>query len=65
MDNLRAHRTSKTQKIMEKIKFLFNASYTPEFNPIEYIFNQLKRMVRYEISGSIDDLIIRIINKLK
>ena len=49
MDNCKAHKNKIALKMMTKIQFLFNAPYSPEFNPIEYIFNSLKFEVRRKI----------------
>ena len=65
MDNCAAHKNAIAQKMMMKIKFLFNAPHTPEFNPIEYIFNTLKAEVREKLVYSREELIIRIIQKIR
>ena len=42
LDNARAHYSKNTLKLKEKMNILFNAPYSPKFNPIELIFNILK-----------------------
>ena len=51
--------------MMERVRFLFNAPYSPEFNPVELIFNIIKKMVKESISLTEEDLIIRVINKIR
>ena len=47
LDNLGAHKTSETVKVMQDdaADMLFIPSYTPEFSPIENWFSHLKRIV--------------------
>ena len=48
MDNLAVHRSKITKEAMEKLKItpIFNAPYSPQFNPIEFVFNQVKTSFR-------------------
>ena len=44
MDNLSAHISEKSTKEMDKLgfKYIFNVAYSPEYNPIEFVFSKLK-----------------------
>ena len=44
MDNHPAHRSKETVKFMDyhDIKYIFNVSYSPQFNPIESVFSKVK-----------------------
>ena len=46
MDNVKFHSSKCTCAALEQAKLepLFNAPYTPEWNPVEYIFSKVKRM---------------------
>jgi len=45
MDNCTSHKTSLTMKVMqeERCHLLFTASNSPEFSPVENLFQLLKR----------------------
>lgn len=45
MDNLAVHRNEGVRSEMKKLKItpIYNAPYSPEYNPIEYTFNQVKK----------------------
>ena len=45
VDNLGVHKTPKVMKTYEElgIEPIFNSTYSPQFNPIEVIFSQVKR----------------------
>ena len=45
MDNLSVHHNSEVLATMERLnfKYIFNAPYSPEFNPIEFVFAKVKR----------------------
>ena len=45
MDQLNTHTSDKTTKTMKELGFrwVFNVSYSPEWNPIELVFAQVKR----------------------
>ena len=46
MDNLGSHRNQDNRKLMERLGItpIFNVSYSPEFNPIEGTFADVKRV---------------------
>jgi transposase len=50
MDNLSVHRSKKCKSHMEELgfKYVYNASYMPQFNPIEYSFSKFKKGFRAE-----------------
>lgn len=45
MDNARIHHTKIINENVKK-KFIYNVPYSPEFNPIEYVNNELKRQIK-------------------
>ena len=50
MDNLKVHRTPDVQKVMAELDFSYCMApiYSPDYNPIEYYFSMLKRLVKRE-----------------
>jgi transposase len=48
MDNLSAHRSEKSKAEMARLGFrcIFNVPYSPEFNPIEFVFSKVKQRFR-------------------
>lgn len=47
MDNASIHRTERFEAFFQKeFTFLFNAPYSPDLNPIEMLFGDLKRTIR-------------------
>ena len=50
MDNLRVHTTPEVKDLMAELKFTYCMSpfYSPDYNPIEYYFSMLKRLVKRE-----------------
>ena len=50
MDNLSVHKTEATYKAYRHldIRPLFNLPYSPEYNPIESVFSQVKRIFNRE-----------------
>ena len=48
MDNLSVHRSLLVREHMDalKIKYVFNAPYSPDYNPIEFVFHMLKTEYR-------------------
>ena len=48
MDNLSAHKSDKSKEEMNKLKFrwIFNVPYSPEYNPIEFVFSKVKQKFR-------------------
>ena len=45
MDNLTVHKTQAVQDFMRKskIEWIWNVPYSPDFQPIETVFSQVKR----------------------
>ena len=45
MDNLSCHTSTDTLKTMKDLgyKWVFNCTYSPEYNPIEFTFSKVKR----------------------
>ena len=45
MDNFSAHKIDKSKKEMARLGFrwMFNVPYSPEFNPIEFVFSKVKQ----------------------
>ena len=50
MDNLRVHTTPEVKELMVELNFTYCMSpfYSPDYNPIEYYFSMLKRLVKRE-----------------
>ena len=50
MDNLKVHITPAVKEVMAELKFTYCMSpfYCPDYNPIEYYFSMLKRLVKRE-----------------
>ena len=48
MDNLSAHRSEKSKVEMARLGFrcIFNVPYSPEYNPIEFVFSKVKQRFR-------------------
>ena len=48
MDNLSAHKSDKSKVEMAKHGFrcIFNVPYSPEYNPIEFVFSKVKQKFR-------------------
>ena len=48
MDNLQVHRSAKTIEYMNSLGLIpiFNASYSPEYMPIELVFSQVKQVYK-------------------
>ena len=44
MDNLTAHTSNKSKEAMNKLgfRYIYNVAYSPDFNPIEFIFSKVK-----------------------
>lgn len=70
LDNARIHHSKIVQEYVtnNKLNFLFNVPYSPEFNPIEFMFSKLKRNIRnYSNNDQLSTLISNIkssINKV-
>ena len=48
MDRLSVHRCRQVQSVMRDLKFewIFNASYSPDYNPIEGVFAIVKNYIK-------------------
>ena len=49
LDNAKIHKSKIIQKYLEtqsKLKFIYNVAYSPEYNPIEYVFSKTKTQIR-------------------
>lgn len=59
MDNATIHKTKTFTEDMKKqnVKLIYNVPYSPQFNPIEYMFNPLKMNMKNEFIGSEKELI--------
>ena len=61
MDNLAAHKSekSKTEMAMLGFRCIFNVPYSPEYNPIEFVFSKVKQKFRTlrarKLAGVIQD----------
>ena len=55
MDNLSVHRAKKTLEYMRDRGFevLFNAAYSPEYMPIEFVFSVVKRKFKQQKTNAI------------
>ena len=69
MDNLSAHRSEKSKVEMAKLGFrcIFNVPYSPEYNPIEFVFSKVKQKFRTlrarKIAGIIQDSHLSIVRQ--
>ena len=50
MDNLTVHKTQAVQDLMRelKIEWIWNVPYSPDFQPIETVFSQVKSTFKNE-----------------
>ena len=68
-DNACIHHSKivKEYLLNNKIKYFFNVPYTPEYNPIEFIFSKLKRFIKnnYLNNNSLINLKNNVINSFK
>ena len=65
-DNVSFHKTKNVIKEINKSnKVIFIPPYSPEFNPIEFVFSEIKRKLRYKTFMNIIELNKYIIKKLK
>jgi len=48
MDNLAVHKSEKSKEEMTKLgfRFIWNVPYSPEYNPIEFVFSKVKQKFR-------------------
>ncbi len=59
MDNARFHKTDRTQELIEATvaKLLFLPPYSPDYNPIEHDFANIKRLRKYNSDKTLEDII--------
>ena len=59
LDNARIHKTRRTRELIEAsgAEVLFLPPYSPDYNPIEHDFANIKRLREYNADISIDDVI--------
>ena len=45
MDNLSSHTSERSKQAMRDrgFRWVYNVPYSPEYNPIEFVFSQIKR----------------------
>ena len=50
MDNLQVHKTEAVQALMRELKmeWIWNVPYSPDFQPIELVFSQVKRLFKQD-----------------
>jgi putative transposase len=59
MDNVPFHKSVKTKELIEQkgATLLFLPPYSPDFNPIEHDFANIKKRREYDSGTSLDNLI--------
>ena len=59
LDNARLHKTPKTRQLIEAsgASLMFLPPYSPDYNPIEHDFANIKRIQQYQTEMSIEDII--------
>lgn len=59
MDNARLHKTPRTRELIEAVgaKLMFLPPYSPDYNPVEHDFANIKRKREYHPEKSIEDII--------
>ncbi|MYC74213.1 IS630 family transposase [Candidatus Poribacteria bacterium] len=59
LDNAKIHKTRRTRQLIEAsgAEVLFLSPYSPDYNPIEHDFANIKRLREYNADISIDDVI--------
>ena len=66
MDNASIHKSKDyMQKLSKFYNVMYNAPYTPQFNPIEFAFSKLKCIVRKSKPKTEQDLVTKILNACK
>ena len=48
MDNMRVHKNKEVIELMDKLRItpIFSPPYSPDYNPIEFVFSKLKRIAK-------------------
>lgn len=59
MDNARLHKTPRTRELIAAtgVELMFLPPYSPDYNPIEHDFANIKRKREYHPEKSIEDII--------
>ena len=59
LDNARLHKTPKTRQLIEAsgASLMFLPPYSPDYNPIEHDFANIKRIQQYQTEMAIEDII--------
>ena len=59
MDNARIHKTERTRELIEAVgaEILFLPPYSPDYNPIEHDFANIKRLREYNADIPLDEVI--------
>ena len=59
LDNAKIHKTYRTRELIEAsgAEVLFLPPYSPDYNPIEHDFANIKRLREYNADKSIDEVI--------
>jgi len=67
MDNLSAHKSSKTRILIESVgaKIQFLPAYSPDLNPIELMWSKVKNLLRKAEARTPEDLISAVKDSLK
>ena len=69
MDNLSAHTSNKSKDAMRELgfRYIYNVAYSPDFNPIEFVFSKVKQKFRrlraQKIVGTVQDSYETLIEK--
>jgi transposase len=66
MDNARIHHAKIIQEFVKqkKLKIIYNAPYSPEFNPIEKVFSKMKSIIQKYDNSNCTNLVNNVINSL-
>lgn len=67
MDNLSAHKSSKTQELIESVgaKIQFLPAYSPDLNPIELMWSKVKNLLRKAEARNPKELLQAVDDSLK
>ena len=59
MDNARVHKTTETQALIQArgASLLYLPPYSPDYNPVEHKFANIKRLRSYNADKPIEDII--------
>ena len=59
MDNLKAHKVAGIEQLVEAVgaRVVYLSPYSPEFNPIEHLWWQLKALIRRFVPKSVETII--------